>query len=109
MRSAPRSISSTDAMCSFLFWMRRFPRRCWVRFNAAESFFTGKKMCRNAFRSNPVAFGSNSPPVRHRIADAVLVAAGRQSNTAEVGLEEAGGKTTEPGTIPVNGDFQTNI
>ena len=47
------------------FWMRRFPRRCWGRFNAAESFFTGKKMCRNAFRWNPVAFGSNSPPVRH--------------------------------------------
>ena len=49
------------------FWMRRFPRRCWGRFNAAESFFTGKKMCRNAFRWNPVAFGSNSPPVRHRL------------------------------------------
>src|SRR6266478_9448405 len=41
--------------------------------------------------------------------DAVLVAAGRQSNTAKLGLEKAGVKTGERGTIPVNEHFQTNI
>jgi pyruvate/2-oxoglutarate dehydrogenase complex dihydrolipoamide dehydrogenase (E3) component len=34
--------------------------------------------------------------------DAVLVAAGRQSNTANLGLEKAGVKTGERGIIPVN-------
>jgi NAD(P) transhydrogenase len=42
-------------------------------------------------------------------ADAVLVAAGRQSNTAKLGLEKAGVKTAERGIIPVNEHFQTNI
>ena len=42
-------------------------------------------------------------------ADAVLVAAGRQSNTADLGLEKAGVKTGERGLIPVNEHFQTNI
>ena len=42
-------------------------------------------------------------------ADAVLVAAGRQSNTANLGLEKAGVKTGERGLIPVNEHFQTNI
>src|SRR5258708_24063402 len=41
--------------------------------------------------------------------DAVLVAAGRQSNTAKLGLEKAGVKTAERGIIPVNEHFQTNI
>jgi NAD(P) transhydrogenase len=41
--------------------------------------------------------------------DAVLVAAGRQSNTANLGLEKAGVKTGERGIIPVNEHFQTNI
>jgi NAD(P) transhydrogenase len=41
--------------------------------------------------------------------DAVLVAAGRQSNTANLGLEKAGVKTAERGLIPVNEHFQTNI
>src|ERR1700736_6189686 len=42
-------------------------------------------------------------------ADAVLVAAGRQSNTAKLGLEKAEVKTAERGIIPVNEHFQTNI
>ena len=41
--------------------------------------------------------------------DAVLVAAGRQSNTAKLGLEKAGVKTGERGIISVNQHFQTNI
>ena len=41
--------------------------------------------------------------------DAVLVAAGRQSNTANLGLEKAGVKSGERGIIPVNEHFQTNI
>ncbi len=41
--------------------------------------------------------------------DAVLVAAGRQSNTAELALDKAGVKTGERGIIPVNGNFQTNV
>ncbi len=41
--------------------------------------------------------------------DAVLVAAGRQSNTAELGLEKAGVQTGARGVIPVNEHFQTNI
>jgi NAD(P) transhydrogenase len=41
--------------------------------------------------------------------DALLVAAGRQSNTANLGLEKAGVKTGERGIIPVNEHFQTNI
>lgn len=40
---------------------------------------------------------------------AVLVAAGRQSNTAGLGLEKAGVKTGERGLIPVNEHYQTNI
>ena len=43
------------------------------------------------------------------IFDAVLVAAGRKSNTAGLGLEKAGVKTGERGLIPVNEHFQTNI
>jgi NAD(P) transhydrogenase len=39
--------------------------------------------------------------------DAVLVAAGRQSNTAKLGLENVGVKTGERGIIPVNEHFQT--
>ena len=41
--------------------------------------------------------------------DAVLVAAGRQSNTGSLGLEKAGVKTSERGIIPVNEHFQTNV
>jgi NAD(P) transhydrogenase len=41
--------------------------------------------------------------------DAVLVAAGRQSNTANLGLEKAGVQTGARGIIPVNEHFQTNI
>ena len=41
--------------------------------------------------------------------DAVLVAAGRQSNTANLGLDKAGVKTGERGLIPVNEHYQTNI
>jgi NAD(P) transhydrogenase len=41
--------------------------------------------------------------------DAVLVAAGRQSNTANLGLEKVGVKTGERGIIPVNEHFQTNV
>jgi NAD(P) transhydrogenase len=41
--------------------------------------------------------------------DAVLVAAGRQSNTLKLGLEKTGVKTGERGIIPVNEHFQTNI
>jgi NAD(P) transhydrogenase len=41
--------------------------------------------------------------------DAVLVAAGRQSNTANLALEKSGVKTGERGIIPVNEHFQTNI
>jgi NAD(P) transhydrogenase len=39
----------------------------------------------------------------------VLVAAGRQSNTAKLGLEKARVKTGERGIITVNEHFQTNI
>jgi NAD(P) transhydrogenase len=42
-------------------------------------------------------------------ANAVLVAAGRQSNTAQLGLEKAGVKTGERGLVHVNEHFQTNI
>src|SRR6201987_2298011 len=42
-------------------------------------------------------------------ANAVLVAAGRQSNTAQLGLEKAGVKTGARGLVPVNEHFQTNI
>ena len=41
--------------------------------------------------------------------DAVLVAAGRQSNTARLALEKAGVKTGERGIIPVNEHYQTNV
>jgi NAD(P) transhydrogenase len=41
--------------------------------------------------------------------DAVLVAAGRQSNTGALGLDRAGVKTGERGIIPVNEHFQTNV
>ncbi len=41
--------------------------------------------------------------------DAVLVAAGRQSNTGNLGLDKAGIKTGERGVLPVNEHFQTNI
>ncbi len=41
--------------------------------------------------------------------DAVLVAAGRQSNTANLGLDKAGVQTGKRGIIPVNEHFQTNI
>ena len=41
--------------------------------------------------------------------DAVLVAAGRQSNTGHLGLDQAGVKTGERGIIPVNEHFRTNI
>jgi NAD(P) transhydrogenase len=41
--------------------------------------------------------------------DAVLVAAGRQSNTANLGLEKAGVTTGHRGLIPVNEHYQTNI
>jgi NAD(P) transhydrogenase len=48
--------------------------------------------------------------VNHRTgANAVLVAAGRQSNTAHLGLEKAGVKTGTRGLVPVNEHFQTNI
>jgi NAD(P) transhydrogenase len=42
-------------------------------------------------------------------ADAVLVAAGRQSNTVHLGLEKAGVNTGRRGIIPVNEHYQTNI
>lgn len=42
-------------------------------------------------------------------ADAVLVAAGRQSNTANLRLEKAAVKLGERGIIPVNEHFQTNV
>jgi NAD(P) transhydrogenase len=42
-------------------------------------------------------------------ADAVLIAAGRQSNTAHLGLEKAGVNTGKRGIIPVNEHYQTNI
>src|SRR5258708_16280686 len=42
-------------------------------------------------------------------ADAVLVAAGRQSNKAKVGLEKAGGEKTERRMISGNGHFQSRI
>lgn len=42
-------------------------------------------------------------------ADAVLVAAGRQSNTANLGLDKAGVTTGNRGIIPVNEHYQTNI
>jgi len=41
--------------------------------------------------------------------DAVLVAAGRQSNTAHLGLDKAGVNTGKRGIIPVNEHYQTNI
>jgi NAD(P) transhydrogenase len=41
--------------------------------------------------------------------DAVLVAAGRQSNTEGLGLDKVGVKTGERGTIAVNDHYQTNI
>ena len=43
------------------------------------------------------------------VADAVLVAAGRQSNTGQLGLEKAGVNTGKRGIIPVNEHYQTNI
>jgi NAD(P) transhydrogenase len=42
-------------------------------------------------------------------ADAVLVAAGRQSNTAKLKLEKAGVTVGGRGIIPVNEHFQTNL
>jgi NAD(P) transhydrogenase len=42
-------------------------------------------------------------------AEAVLVASGRQSNTANLGLEKAGVTTGQRGIIPVNEHYQTNI
>jgi NAD(P) transhydrogenase len=41
--------------------------------------------------------------------DAVLVAAGRQSNTPNLGLEKVGVKTGTRGLIPVNEHYQTNV
>jgi NAD(P) transhydrogenase len=41
--------------------------------------------------------------------DAVLVAAGRQSNTGDLGLDKAGVTTGERGVIPVSEHFQTNV
>ncbi len=42
-------------------------------------------------------------------ADAVLVAAGRQSNTGTLALDKAGVKAGERGLIPVNEHYQTNV
>ena len=42
-------------------------------------------------------------------ADSVLVAAGRQSNTAALNLEAAGVKVGEKGRIPVDSNFRTNV
>jgi NAD(P) transhydrogenase len=41
--------------------------------------------------------------------DAVLVAAGRKSNTETMGLPQAGVKTGDRGIIPVNENYQTNV
>ena len=41
--------------------------------------------------------------------DAVLVAAGRKSNTENLGLDKAGVATGERGIIPVNENYQTNV
>ena len=41
--------------------------------------------------------------------DAVLVAAGRQSNTGSLGLDKIGVTTGERGVIPVNEHYQTNV
>ena len=41
--------------------------------------------------------------------DAVLVAAGRQSNTGTLNLAAAGVTTGERGVIPVDGDYRTNV
>jgi NAD(P) transhydrogenase len=43
------------------------------------------------------------------VADTVLVAAGRQSNTGRLDLDKAGVKTGERGIIPVDEHFQTNV
>jgi hypothetical protein len=59
-------------------------------------------------RRNRCLDGHESTRAR-ALCDAVLVAAGRQSNTAKVGLEKAGVQTGERGIIAVNEHFQTNI
>lgn len=41
--------------------------------------------------------------------DKVLYAAGRQSNTPDLGLEKAGVETGKRGIITVNSDYQTNV
>ena len=46
---------------------------------------------------------------REMTVDALLVAAGRQSNTANLGLDQVGVKMGERGLIPVDEHFQTNI
>ncbi len=43
------------------------------------------------------------------VAEKLLYAAGRQSNTAELGLEVAGVETGKRGVIPVNEKYQTNV
>jgi NAD(P) transhydrogenase len=46
---------------------------------------------------------------REIVAEKVLYAAGRQSNTADLGLDEAGVLTGKRGIIPVNENYQTNV
>jgi NAD(P) transhydrogenase len=46
---------------------------------------------------------------REIIAEKVLYAAGRQSNTADLGLDAAGVLTGKRGIIPVNENYQTNV
>jgi NAD(P) transhydrogenase len=46
---------------------------------------------------------------REVTAEKVLYAAGRQSNTANLGLDSAGVETGSRGIIPVNEHFQTNV
>ena len=49
---------------------------------------------------------SDAPPMS---VDAVLVAAGRRSNTEGLNLASAGVKTDEKGTVPVDGAYRTNV
>jgi len=91
------------------FWMRKFPRHWWVRLQRSGIVFHWKE---NVQKCIPMESGGVRLELSSGAAltgDAVLVAAGRQSNTAKLGLEKVGVKTGERGTIPVNEHFQTNI
>ena len=97
-----------DATSCYLFWMQSFPgpagalQRSGIVFHWKENVQTCIPL-----EAGTVRLELSSGAVL--TVDAVLVAAGRQSNTAMLKLEKAGVTLGGRGIIPVNEHFQTNL